>query len=280
MVMTSSLLLHFIHMRNQQLGRAVALGLVFGVLELMFLVSSFHKLSRGGWFTLSIAAFIFFCVFIFFRARKIRQKHANFCDMGSVKYMIKDLIKDETVEREAANLVFMSLSADEQMIDSNIVYSIFRKKPKRADIYWFVHVATTDAPYTEKYKVSALIPGKIYYIKMKFGFKKEHRMHKLFKEIVENIQASGEIDEQSHYRSMRKYELPAEFKYVLLNSRISADDDLTPFETFVVRSYRLLKKIARPPAESLGVDLSNVTVETVPINVSRPAMVQDLVREV
>ncbi|MFN3605829.1 MAG: hypothetical protein ACK4SS_01355, partial [Cypionkella sp.] len=30
---------------------------------------------------------------------------------------------------------------------------IFQKRPKRADIYWFVHVDTTDDPYTMEYKV-------------------------------------------------------------------------------------------------------------------------------
>jgi KUP system potassium uptake protein len=269
MLMTSSLLLHFVHMRNHSLKLAVAMGLVFVGFELMFLIANLHKLSSGGWFTLSIAALIFFCVFVFWRARKIREKHTNFVDAATFAPVFADIIADETIPRTATNLVYLALSNDPTKIDSNIIYSVFKKQPKRADIYWFLHVEITDAPDTKKYKVVPIVEGKVFFVQLKFGFKVQHKVNKMFKEITSRMQESGEVDEQSHYPSLRRYDLPADFKFILLNSRVSADDALPPFEQFIVRAYRVLKNIAQSPAENFGLENGNFQIETVPINVAK-----------
>lgn len=269
MVMTSSLLLHFIHMRNQSLKRAILIGCIFGFVELAFLIASINKIPHGGWFSLLNALFIFGCVFVFYRARKIREKHTNFKPTQDYVPILKDLIQDETIDKEATNLVFFSMSADEDKIDSNILYSIFKKRPKRADIYWFVHVVITDSPFAKKYKVHTIVPGKVFYMRLKFGFKVEHRVNLMFKEIVQKMQENGEVDEKSHYPSLRKYDIPADFKFVVLNSRLSVDDDITPFEQFVVRAYRILKKVSVSPAQYFGLDMANVESEIVPIYIGK-----------
>jgi KUP system potassium uptake protein len=269
MVMTSSLLLHFIHMRNQSYRRAIVLGCVFGFVELAFLVASINKIPHGGWFSLFNAFFIFGCVFIFYKARKIRDKHTEFQPSQEYIPILKDLIQDETVDKTATNLVFLSMSPDEDKLDSNIIYSLFKKKPKRADIYWFVHVVITDSPYAKKYKVHTIVPGKVFYVRLKFGFKIEHKVNLMFKEIVQKMQDNGEVDEKSHYPSLRKYDIPADFKFITLNSRLSVDDEITPFEQFTVRAYRVLKNVSIPPAEEFGLDMSNVKTETVPIYIRK-----------
>ena len=268
MIMTSSLLLHFVHMRNHSLRRAVLLGLVFGGFEIIFLVANLHKLALGGLYSLSVAALIFFCVFVFWRGQRIRKKHANFIPTKTLAPILKDVIEDATIPKFATNLVYLATSDDENKIDSNILYSIIRKRPKRADIYWFVHVTITDAPFTKKYSVTPIIEGKVFYIHLKFGFKVEHKINRYFREIVLTMQANGEVDEQSHYPSLRRYQIPADFKFILLNSRISADDALSPYEHFIVRSYRVLKQIAVPPAIDFGLEGGNFEIETVPINVA------------
>lgn len=278
MIMTTSLLLHFVHMRNQSLKLAIGLGLVFGGFELMFLIANLHKLSSGGWFTLSMAAIIFFNVFVFWRARKIREKHTNFVDAEAFAPVFKDIIADNTIPRIATNLVYLALSNDPAKIDSNIIYSVFRKQPKRADIYWFLHVEITDAPNTKKYKVVPIVEGKVFFVQIKFGFKVQHRVNKMFKEIVSRMQDAGEVDEQSHYPSLRAYDIPADFKFILLNSRVSADDALSPFEQFIVRAYRVLKNTALSPAENFGLENGNFQIETVPINVAKIKVIE-LVRE-
>jgi KUP system potassium uptake protein len=279
MLMTSSLLLHFIDRRNKSFTRAALIGCIFGFIEIAFLVSSINKIPHGGWFSLFPSLFLFGCVYVFWRARKIRDKHIDFQDIAPYIPLLKDLIKDETIAREATNLVYFSLSDDPTKIDSNILYSLLRKRPKRADIYWFVHVVLTDAPFTKKYKVKTILPNKIFYVRLKFGFKEEHKVNLMFKEVVQKMQEAGEVDEKSHYPSLRKHDMPADFKFIVLNSRLSVDDDITPFEQFIVRAYRVLKKISLTPAQDFGLDLSNVATETVPITIGIPKEF-DLKREI
>jgi KUP system potassium uptake protein len=277
MVMTSSLLLHFIHMRNQSLTRAILIGCVFGFIELAFFIACIGKIQYGGWFSIINAVFIFGCVYVFYRARQIREKHSEYVPVEKYVPIIKDLINDDTIEKEATNLVFMAHSYDEKYIDSNIIYSILKKRPKRADIYWFVHIDITDTPYTKKYKVHTILPEKIFFIKLKFGFKVDHRVNTMFKEIVQKMQNNGEVDEKSHYPSLRKYDIPADFKFILLNSRASVDDEYSAVNQFVIRAYRVLKNVSIPPAQDFGLDVANVETEIVPINVGK-AKDFDLVR--
>jgi KUP system potassium uptake protein len=192
--------------------------------------------------------------------------------------MLKDLMNDDTIPKEATNLVYLAMSNSEKQIDANIIYSIFRKRPKRADIYWFVHVDISDDPFEKKYKVHTLLPGRVFFVKLKFGFKVEHKVNLMFNKIVQELQGTGEVDELSHYPSLRKHNMAADFKFILLNSRASADDEISSFNQFVIRVYRVLKNLSLPTHEDFGLELSNMEVETVPINVGKQAAI-DLKRE-
>jgi KUP system potassium uptake protein len=274
MLMTSSLLLHYLHMRKTAIWKIVAIGVVIVSIELVFLASNILKIPHGGWFSLVIAVLLFSCIFIWYRAKILRQSHLNFVDFEPQIPILKGLMADDTVPKEATNLVYLSMSTDATKIDSNIVYSLFRKRPKRADIYWFVHVDICDEPFVKKYKVYTLVPGKVFFVKLKFGFKVEHKVNLMFTKIIQDMQASGEVDELSHYPSLRKHGFLADFKFILLNSRISTDDEITPFDQFVVRFYRILKKLSLPTTEDFGLEIANIEVETIPISVAKPTVIE------
>lgn len=279
MLMTTALLLHLMHMKRVSLGRIIALGVLLFVIESAFLVSNLvFKFAHGGWFSLLIGAILFFCIFCWYWAKKIRERHLVTQEITPYVSMLKDLMNDDTVPKEATNLVYMALSDNGKQIDSNIVYSIFRKRPKRADIYWFVHVDICDEPYIKNYKVTTLLPGKVFFVRLKFGFKVEHKVNLMFSKIVEEMQQNGEVDELSHYPSLRKHNLPADFKFILINSRVSVDDQISPIDQFVIRVYRLLKKLSLPTHEDFGLEISNVEVETVPIRIGKQVQI-DMNRE-
>src|SRR3546814_8067106 len=44
-------------------------------------------------------------------------------------------------------------------VEDKIMYSIIHKQPKRADIYWLVHVDVMDVPYCREYNVHTFIPN-------------------------------------------------------------------------------------------------------------------------
>jgi KUP system potassium uptake protein len=278
MLMASSLLLYLLYMRREPVYRIVLIGLVIVSLEFVFFLSNMSKFASGGWFSLLLCVIMFFFIFMWYKAKNLRNKHLNFADITPHIPMLKDLMNDDTIPKEATNLVYLSMSNSEKLIDSNIIYSIFKKRPKRADIYWFVHVDISDDPFEKRYKVHTLLPGRVFFVKLKFGFKVEHKVNLMFNKIVQEMQANGEVDELSHYPSLRKHNMPADFKFILLNSRASADDEISPFNQFVIRVYRVLKKLSLPTHEDFGLELSNMEVETVPINIGKQKAI-DLKRE-
>ncbi len=269
MLMTTSLLLHYLHMKRHQIWQIVVIGIVLIVVETAFMLSNLMKFSHGGWFSVLLAAVLFFMIYMWYRAKLLRKKYTNLTPIEPYLPMLKALIEDDTLPKEATNLVFMTMTGDHKSIDANIVYSLFRKRPKRSDIYWFVHVDICDEPFMQKYKVHTIVPEKIFFINLKFGFKVEHKVNRMFAKIVQDMQNNNEVDERSHYASLRKFDIPADFKFILLNSRASVDDEISPFNQFVIRVYRMLKKLSIPAHEDFGLEVANIEIETIPINIGK-----------
>jgi KUP system potassium uptake protein len=274
MLMTTSLLVYYFSLSRKSTVRAIGLAILFFSLEIMFLVSNLSKFSHGGWFAFIIAGALFMVLFVQLNARRLRTRHTEFVDLKHYVDMIKDLQADETIPKEATNLVFLAVADSKRYIDSNIIYSIFRKRPKRADVYWFLHVDTVDSPYTSKYSVDTIIPKKCFFVRIKLGFKADHRINLLFSKIVHEMADNGEIDLISPYPSLHKYSQTADFKFVIIQSWASPDSEISSFERLVIQSYRMLKKFSLSTEAHYGIEAANLEVEKAPIQVGPPAIVK------
>jgi KUP system potassium uptake protein len=252
----------------------VLLATVFFILEGLFLASNLHKFEHGGWFTFMIAFVFFFLMFILLKARQLRQRHTEFVDLRHYEAMLKDLQADSSVPKEATNLVYLSVADDRRYIDSNIIYSIFRKRPKRADVYWFLHVETVDNPFTSKYTVDTIIPKKAFFVSIKLGFKMPHRVNTLFNKLIHEMADNGEIDLVSPYPALHKYSMMSDFKFILLHSLASVDSEISTFQQFIINGYRHIKSISLSPEEMYGLEAANIEVEKVPIQVGPVAKVR------
>lgn len=268
MIMTTVLLTSLMLLHKRARILVFAMAALFLIIEGSFLVSNLNKFMHGGWFTVGLAVLLFFALWIFYEARKLRAKHTEFVEIDKYLPAFTDLMSDETIAKEATHLVYMSMVNDKNHIDSNIIYSIFRKKPKRADVYWFVHVDISNDPYLATYSVDTIIPKKMFFVRFRFGFKVEHKVNVMFRKVVEEMVANGEVDIVSRYPSLRKHGMFADFKFILLNSRVSIDNKLSPWEQIVVKGYRLFKSWALPTHEDFGLELTNVEYELVPISVT------------
>ncbi|HCW07275.1 MAG TPA: potassium transporter Kup [Cytophagales bacterium] len=274
MLMTTTLLVFYFSTAKHSRIRTLGIAVVFFSLEFLFLVSNFHKFEQGGWFTYSIAVIFFMMMFVLLKARHLRDRHTEFVDLKHYVPLIQDLQNDNSVPKESTNLVYMAVADSKRYIDSNIIYSIFKKKPKRADVYWFVHVDTVDSPYTSKYSVDTIIPKKCFFIRIKLGFKADHRVNLLFNKILHDMAETSEIDLTSHYDSLQRHSLPADFKFVILHSLASVDSEISTFDNLVIQGYRFIKKHSLSTEEMYGLELANVEVENVPIMVGPPAKVR------
>jgi len=274
MLMTTSLLVYYFSTSKKSTIRSSLLALAFFSIEGAFLVSNLSKFSHGGWFSFSIAFLFFLMMYILLRARILRDRHTEFVDLKHYVPLIQDLQADTSVPKEATNLVYMAVANSKRYIDSNIVYSIFKKRPKRADVYWFVHVDTVDSPYTSKYSVDTIIPKKCFFIRIKLGFKSDHRVNLIFNKILHDMAESAEIDLISHYDSLQRHSMPADFKFIILHSLASVDSEISNFDNLIIQGYRFIKGHSLATEEMYGLELANVEVERVPIMVGPPAKVR------
>ncbi|HEX5168325.1 MAG TPA: KUP/HAK/KT family potassium transporter [Cyclobacteriaceae bacterium] len=274
MLMTTSLLVFYFSTAKKSTFRSTLLGLVFFTLEGLFLASNLNKFEHGGWFTFVIAFFFFLTMFLLMRARKLRERHTEFVDLKHYVGMIQDLQADTSLPKEATNLVYLAVADSERYIDSNIIYSIFKKRPKRADVYWFLHVDTVDAPFTSRYTVETIIPKKCFFVRLRLGFKTPHRVNLMFSKIIHEMADSGEIDLISPYPSLHKYSMLSDFKFIIINSWASSDSDISNFDRLIIQGYRLVKKFSLSTAEMYGLEAANIETEKVPISVGPIAKVR------
>ncbi len=274
MLMTTLLLVFYFSTAKHSTFRTILIGVVFFSLETMFLISNLDRIPHGGWFTFVIALVFFALMYIFLKARKLRQQHTEFVDLRHYESMLQELQEDTSVPKEATNLVYLAVADSRRHIDSNIVYSIFRKKPKRADVYWFVHIDTVDSPFTSKYSVQTIIPKRCFFINIRLGFKTPHRVNALFSKIIHEMADLGEVDLTSPYPSLHKYSMMGDFKFILLYSWASADSEVSNLDRLIISGYRVIKSLSLSAAEMYGLEAANVEVERVPIQVGPPAKVK------
>lgn len=274
MLMTTALLAYYLLIKRKSKWMVYGILILFISIEGSFFLSSILKFAHGGWFTVVIAIVIFGSMYLFNEGRKIRNRHLEFVEMDDLLPQLIDLQNDITIPREATNLVYLVNSNDKRKIDSNIIYSLFRKKPKRADAYWFVHVDITNEPYGAVYSVDTIIPEKCFFVKLQFGFKVEHKVHAMFMKIVEEMGKNGEIDTLSHYPSLRKHNYPADFKFVLITSSVSADNELNAFNKLAMDAYAMIKSLSVPVEVDFGLERTNVRIEKVPINIAKKSKIQ------
>lgn len=271
MLMTTSLLVYYFTMAKKSKFRSALLAVAFFTIEGMFLISNLDKFHHGGWFTFLIAFVLFLMMFVLYQARLLRQQHTEYVDLRHYESMLKDLQEDQSVPKEATNLVYLATADGRRFIDSNIVYSIFRKRPKRADVYWFVHIETMDSPYTSKYSVDTIIPKKCFFIRIKLGFKVPHRVNLLFSKIVHDMAENKDINLISPYSSLQRHGMQSDFKFIMLHSWASVDNELSTFNRIVISGYRFIKSISLSAKALYGLENANVEEEKVPISIGRTA---------
>lgn len=246
---------------------AAFLGL-YCVIELTFFVGNMAKFMHGGWFTVMIGFLLFTVMYCWANARRIKNRYVKFVEIEDYYKIISELSEDESVPKYASQLVYLTSANFNSEIESKIMYSILQKKPKRADVYWLVHVDVMDEPYTLEYKVDFLVPGKLIRIDFKLGFRVEQRVNLLFRRVVEDLVRKGEVDITSRYPSLAKHKIVGDFRFVVLEKVLSKSNNLNLRERVIMAYYFILKKFGLSEERGFGLDLSFVTVEQVPLIVS------------
>jgi KUP system potassium uptake protein len=238
------------------------------VIESGYLIALLQKFTHGGYITLIVGGVMFTVMYVWFRARKIKNRYVEFVRLEHYIPQIQELSNDKTVPKYATHLVYLTSANNPKEIEHKIIYSILNKKPKRSDIYWFVHVDTLDDPYTCEYKVDHIIPNDIIRVEFRLGFRIEPKINMMFRKVVADLVANKEVNITSRYESLERNNVVGDFQFIVLEKYLSQDNELPFTERLIMKIYFSLKEFSLSEERGFGLDTANVTIEKFPLIVA------------
>ncbi len=270
MIMTTILLNFYMILKRVKLYFMIPLITIYLTIEIGFLIANVTKFTEGGYVTLIIASVLIFIMSIWNSAKKINKSYTKFVKIEEYKKVLVELSTDLTIPKYATHLVYMTNAGRADEIEEKVMYSILQKRPKRADIYWFVHVNILNEPYKTEYRVTEITKDDLYRIDFNLGFREPTKINLMFKEVIKDMVQKGEVDITSRYESLNKNNIIGDFKFVLSEKFLSNDSDILWHEKLIMNSYFLIKKLSLSEERGFGLDSSSVKIEKFPMVLHAP----------
>ncbi len=270
MIMTTILLNFYLIMKRVKLYFIMPLIAIYLAIEISFLIANLKKFSHGGYVTLLIALVLILVMTIWFLAKKINKSYTKIVKIEDFKKVIVELSEDLSIPKYATHLVYMTNAGRTDEIEEKVIYSILQRRPKRADIYWFVHVNIVAVPYRTDYKVTEISKDDIYRVDFNLGFREPTKINLMFREVIKDMVKNGEVDITSRYESLNKNNIIGDFKFVLSEKFLSNDSDILWHEKLIMNTYFFLKKLSLSEESAFGLDSSSVKIEKFPMVLHPP----------
>ena len=268
MLMTTILMFYYMKFVKKWYILIVALILlVFLTVELSFFIANVAKIKKR-WMFLIFEFGLIGIMYTWFRARKIKNRYVEFVRLDHYLPMLQELSNDLTVPKYATHLVFLTSADNAKEVEHKIVYSILSGKPKRADLYWFLHVHTMDDPYTSEYTVREIVPNEVMRVELRLGFRVQPRTNLMFRKVVDELVRNGTISVESKYETLQNLNPIGDIQFIVMEKFLSSDNELSLFEKLVMQFQFWLKNKSLSEEKGFGLDQSNVTVEKFPLIVS------------
>lgn len=266
MIMTSCLLGYILLLKRKNRTLTFIGISIFIFLELLFLSSNLGKITHGGWFPLVTSFILFAFLYLHYRARKLRGLYAEYVNMSKVIPVLDKVSNDLSIPIYATHLVYLARTNQKNKLDHAIFYSLFKLFPKRAKVYWFVHIETSDQPIGIATNYHTLIPKKCFYVTIILGFKERHEIECILGKLQNELAKNDEVSLESAFNSIIESDLPSDTKYIILNTRLTSINQLKFLDYYSVLVYRFLKLTGVSVVTDFGIDNSKTTTEVIPIN--------------
>jgi KUP system potassium uptake protein len=274
MIMTTILLNFYLIMKRVKWYIIGALITVYLVIEFSFLAAILPKFIHGGFVTLIIASALVGVMGTWYLAKQISKNYTKIVKIDDYKKVLAELSVDLSIPKYATHLVYMTNSNRSDEIEEKVMYSILQKRPKRADLYWFIHVNILSEPYKKEYRVTEIVKDDIYRIDFYLGFREPTKINLMFKQVIKEMVDRGEVDITSRYESLNKNNIIGDFKFVLSEKFLSNDSDLTFFEKIIMNTYFIMKKMSLSEEKGFGLDSSSVKIEQFPLVIHAPEKIE------
>jgi len=265
MLMTTVLMYYFLrYVKHYPFWLVGAIVTVFVCVETSFFVANAVKIVKRLFFLVFEIGLIS-TMYVWYHARKINNRFLNFIDLNEHIPLLENLSKDESVPKFTSHLIYLTKANRATQIEEKILYSIFSHNPKRADVYWFVHIERTDEPYTMEYGVEELMNDKVIRVEFRLGFRVQQKVGMMFRKVVTEMICNKELDVVSRFPSLKKHNIAEDFRFVILEKFLSYDNEFSVRDGFILNAYFNIKKMALAEEKAFGLDSSETIVEKLPL---------------
>lgn len=268
MLMTTILMFYYMKfIKKWHLLLVSLILLVFLTVEVSFFIANIAKIKQR-WMFLIFEFGLIGVMFTWFRARKIKNRYIEFVRLENYLPMLKELSNDLSIPKYATHLVYLTSADNPKEVEHKIIYSILSGKPKRADIYWFVHVHTVDDPYTSEYSIKEIIPNEVIRVEFRLGFRVQPRTNLMFRKVVQELVREGRISIESKYETMQHLNPVGDIQFIVMEKFLSDDNELSLYEKLIMKFHFWIKDKSLSEEKGFGLDQSNVTIEKFPLVVA------------
>jgi KUP system potassium uptake protein len=270
MIMTTILLNFYLIIKRVKWYFYMPIISIYLIIELSFLTANITKFLHGGFVTLIIAVLLIGIMATWYLAKQISKNYTKIVKINDYKKVLAELSVDLSIPKYATHLVYMTSSNRSDEIEEKVMFSILQKRPKRADMYWFIHVDILNIPYSREYRVTEIVKDDIYRIDFYLGFREATKINLMFKQVITEMVKNAEVDVTSRYASLNKNHIIGDFKFVLSEKFLSNDSDISFFEKVVMNTYFIMKRFSLSEEKGFGLDSSSVKVEQFPMVLHAP----------
>lgn len=265
MLMTTVLLSYYlVFIKKIKLSWVVLMLLLFSIIEVSFFIANVVKIKER-WMFLFFELFIFMVMYVWYYSRKINNRFLKFTNLVEQTPLLKELSEDDVIPKYATHLIYLSKADKTYEIEEKIINSIFSKKPKRADVYWFLHINRTNEPFTLNYEIIELLDDKVIKVILNVGFRVQPKVELYFKKIVQDLVSRKQLNLHIRPDGSTKYNTEPDFKFVIIEKFISVENEFTFKEGWLLTSYFWLKKLSISDEKAFGLDKSDVQIEEYPM---------------
>ena len=267
MLMTTILMFYYMKFIKKWHMLLISLILmIFLTVEISFFIANVAKIKQR-WMFLIFEIGLIGVMYVWYRARKIKNRYVEFVRIENYLPMLQELSEDLTVPKYATHLVYLTSADNPKEVEHKIIYSILSGKPKRADIYWFVHIDTVNEPYTSEYSIKEIIPNEVMRVEIRLGFRVQPRTNLMFRKIINELVTNGRVKVESKYETMQRINPIGDVQFIVMEKFLSIDNELPLFEKLIMQFQFWIKDKSLSEERGFGLEQSNVTVEKFPLMV-------------
>lgn len=265
MLMTTLLISVYLRRVRKQGVLSWFVLVVFGAIEAVFFISSLGKFAHGGYVTVILTLLLLLIEVVWYRGTQLERKYSTRLKFRDYIPNLRRLHEDAEIPMDTHNLVYLDGENNAELIDRDILYSILDKKPKRAMAYWFVNVNVLSEPEAMTYRVETYGTDFIFRVRLDLGFRCSQRINVYLRQIVQDLQASGELPDQDKKYSIYGDSTVGTFQFCIIHKSVSTKTELSTLDEILLNTKYAIRRAAGSKVKWYGLDTSIVIDEYVPL---------------